>query len=1189
MSKKPDATRDLRAALLAWLAALALVAVGNAGQSAPAQEPDTQKANQPLVQVPGAGTPGPQLGRRLEDSPEVQRHYDAARQLIEEQKLPQAVAELDAALNLEGGPCYEVLYLLAQAKRDLGRFGEARLAAGLASVYRPGAADIHLFLGRLDREQQRLDAALAHFRTATLAADAEPENPHVTVAWYELGECLAESGYLTAATEAFERFDRTLWEERPAQQAADEVAAFLKQQPYGAVERRLELLRRLNRPADLARTAEWAYQTRPDEPYLERLYVRTLVEAGQAGRAFDVCRERLAASPTDDSRAAMRLTLAIEAGGAAGRLTEWVSQLAADVRRGNSVELGQRLAERLDTAKDYALSATLWRALAAARPDDAGTAWALASACKESRDLAGALASLIEFVRRNPERADIPPERLTAWMRSFAATEELLRLVDELTARDDCDFATYTVLGTAAAAAGQPELAERLFTSALESRADFVLARLAWGRMLLASYRWDEALDQAQQALATAPNLPAAHFLQGEAYAGLDQYAKAEQAYKAALGARPQEATYVLVLARHYRSTGNLLAAQRYFQQAWSTDHSLGEAAEELIDCYLEAGKVEIARTCLKEAEASDVRDDVLRRMRTALRFAVASMQAEHLAELARQFAQWPDDVRTGLKLAAGLYLDQRADEALPVLQQVQARAPDDERLVHLLARVYLRRLENDRAITVLEEAAHRYPCRSNVLRLLADAYLADFRVDEARQTLQRLLALDVSAEQRGLLREHLLSIYREFSEFGAALELVAQWQAAEPAEDAWARARLRVLLDADRGSEAVTLTTERLTAATERSRELEQRSGTLTSKLRENPKDAAGQAQLQSVERDLETQTAELQDRRSEYVQVCLEAKCYEPVEQQVRAWLADRPGQAPLQEWLIEILLAAERGEQALQVVGELAPKTPADVVKAFLWRARGRALAGNRDQGLNELASLLEEGFVQADANARDQVRREMLALLVEAKEYDRALALCDRWYNAARADDREARLGILVLKNRVLAAADRMDEQIKVMEELLAAQPNDPGLNNDLGYTWIDGGEHLERGLAMIKLAVAAQPLNAAFLDSLGWAYYKSGDFAAARLHLAHAVRLRTGQDPVMYDHLGDAEYRSGDRNAARAAWQKAVTLLTARESSESGPRNAQLIAAARAKLSALAEKGSPTAAPTAAEHAEKTHP
>ncbi len=36
--------------------------------------------------------------------------------------------------------------------------------------------------------------------------------------------------------------------------------------------------------------------------------------------------------------------------------------------------------------------------------------------------------------------------------------------------------------------------------------------------------------------------------------------------------------------ARHCRRTDKPLAAQRYFQQAWSLDHACAEAIEEVVD-----------------------------------------------------------------------------------------------------------------------------------------------------------------------------------------------------------------------------------------------------------------------------------------------------------------------------------------------------------------------------------------------------------------------------------------------------------------------------------------------------------------------------------------------------------------------------------------------------------------------------
>ncbi len=1188
-----------------------------AHDSTPATDANTPLIDVPLAQIEPYAAPAPQREHRLEDAPEVKARYDAARAAFDNRQYAQAVAELDAALSFPQGSCFDVLYLMAQAKRALGRPGEARLAAEQALLYRPAAVDVHLLLGRLQREARRAAAACAHYRAATLAAEDPADNPRSMVAWYELGDALAEAGYLAAAVEAFERFERAVSAERPAPPEDDELTAILQRHPFGALERRVELLRRLDQPDKLVQAVAAARERQPDEPYLERLYVRALIDAGAAERAFAFCREQLGervAAPdvpenerrvTDAPRVTMLLALTIEAGRAAGKLEEWVAELAQEVSEGRQAELARLLAERLDAVKDHHVSIPLWRGLATHQPDDADATWSLASAYKEAGDLATALDTLIAFVRGNGERVAIPPERLADWMRSFTATEDFLRRVREITARGDGDHATYTVLGMTAAAAGQADLAEQLFEAALEQRPDFALPRLAWGRMLLSAWRWEEALAQADAALAAVQSIAgdtrairaAAQLLRGDACVGLDRNAEAEQAYKAALEAQPHEPAAVMALARHYRRTGNLLGAQRYLQEAWSADPTQGEAIEELIDSYLEGGKNEIARKCLREAEASGVPDDVLRRVRTALRFAAAPMQPDHLAELTRQFEQHPDDVTTGLKLAAGLYITQRADEALPILLKVQARAPQDERLIYLLARVHLRRLENEQASALLEDLVRRYPRRRGALRLLADAQLADFRVEDARQTMRRMLEdcpADEDQEQRTALRTRLLESYLSFAEYDAALALLDEWLAQQPDVDELIQNKLQVLLMAERADAAVALAVARLEPVTQKFTEARTRLEELSAQLREQPKDADAQAQFENLQREYAARGTELYARRSEYVHVSVNAGQYEQAERRIREWLVDLPGEAQLQEWLIEVLLAAGRGEDALEAISALVPKTPTDVLKAFIWRARGLAAAGKRDDAVRDLNGLLEETFIRENAAARAQVREEILELLVRAREFDRAVAQCERWLSETSAVDgggrgaaaSAARLGVLLLKRYVLGAAERLEEQLEVSEELLAAQPHDAGLNNDIGYTYVERGERLERSLAMIKLAVAAEPLNAAYLDSLGWAHYRRGDFAAAREQLARAARLRVGQDATIFDHLGDAEWRLGDATAARAHWQKAQDLIEARPAAERSERDAQLLAALRGKLEAIEQSDTPVVAPTVAEQQAK---
>ena len=1122
---------------------------------------------------------------------------EAARRHLEARDFAPAAAEVDAAVKAADTPTYELLYLLAESKLALNRPGEARLAAEQALACQPLAVDARLLLGRLHRRAGRAEAAVAHLRSATLCESTEPDNPNVTVAWYELATQLAEGQFWIAAAEALGEFDRRIWLDHPADRDEDAVAAILKQHPYGGVEQRLDLLQRAGRLTERAAAAESAWRLRPAEPYLERLYVRALLDAGQAATAFEFCRGQLAASGPGESSAA-RLGLALETARAVGRLDAWVEAVASEADSGAELGLAQALAERLAAAGDHAQAAVLWRALVRARPADGAAVWALAGTLKDAGDLTAALDVLIAAVRREADEAgptaDLPHDRLAAWMRNFSVSDDFLHQVSTIAARPDCDFATYTVLATTAAAAGQPDLAEKLFARALEERPGFALAHVAWGRMLLTQYRWAEALEHAQQALKAIPQLCAAHLLTADAHAGLDAEEPAEAAYRAALESCPQETAYALALARQLRRTGSLLGAQRFFQQCWTADRTQGPVAEELLDCYLEAGKLDVARELVQQAEASAVPDDTLRRMRTALRFAGAPLQDEHIVELQRQFEQHPDDVTTGLKLAGGLYLRQRPEEADRVLEKLAALAPEDERLLHLGARVALRLLNTERAIAVLERAAAHWPNRATVRRLLADAYITAFRLADARRTLRSLSELDAAAAQRLELREELLRLYLVSFEFDAALALVDEWISAEPDEEAWPRAKARVLLSAERPDEALTLMTARLEPAERHVAELQEAYRQAGERMRaaRSPAELPGTndldatAQAEKLQADGVAALEELTARRSDFVQVCVEAQAYAAANERLRAWLEERPGDPQVQEWLVKVLQAAKRGDDALDVIGTLLTKSPADVLEALLWRARAHALAGRRDEAVNDVANLLQEGFVQENAAARNQVREELLAHLIEGQEYDRALDFCERWQTATPETDRAGRLGVLLLKRQVLQSAGRDDEALAIAEQFLEIQPYDPGLNNDIGYSWADRGENLERAARMIVLAVSAEPLNAAYLDSLGWAYYKQSRFAAAQEFLARAVQLREGQDATVYDHLGDAEFRLGDVAGARKNWEKAVDLLTASTAGTVAPRDVRLLAAVREKLAALDRKAPPAAAPTAAEQAQE---
>lgn len=116
--------------------------------------------------------------------------------------------------------------------------------------------------------------------------------------------------------------------------------------------------------------------------------------------------------------------------------------------------------------------------------------------------------------------------------------------------------------------------------------------------------------------------------------------------------------------------------------------------------------------------------------------------------------------------------------------------------------------------------------------------------------------------------------------------------------------------------------------------------------------------------------------------------------------------------------------------------------------------------------------------------------------------------------------------------------------QILERFLEENPEDPGVNNDLGYLYADQGIHLEKARGMIAKAVKAEPENAAYLDSMGWVLFKLGETKGAIVHLKKASTLERGDDPTIWDHLGDCHQKLDEADKAKKAWTKALDLLKA---------------------------------------------
>jgi Flp pilus assembly protein TadD len=201
-----------------------------------------------------------------------------------------------------------------------------------------------------------------------------------------------------------------------------------------------------------------------------------------------------------------------------------------------------------------------------------------------------------------------------------------------------------------------------------------------------------------------------------------------------------------------------------------------------------------------------------------------------------------------------------------------------------------------------------------------------------------------------------------------------------------------------------------------------------------------------------------------------------------------------------------------------------------------ARARLIETYQQPGDAPLVLKLAQDTVQAAPGDPDA-----LTLLADAlrtsERYQDSADILDKLI-AARGG--AASWDLYYMRGVALEQAGHWPEAERDLKKALALKPDEPDILNYLGYSWIDRGEQIQAGKAMIEKALAAKPDSGAIVDSLGWAYYKLGDYDQSVQQLERATELEPA-DAEINDHLGDAYWRDGRRIEATFQWRRVLTL------------------------------------------------
>ena len=240
-----------------------------------------------------------------------------------------------------------------------------------------------------------------------------------------------------------------------------------------------------------------------------------------------------------------------------------------------------------------------------------------------------------------------------------------------------------------------------------------------------------------------------------------------------------------------------------------------------------------------------------------------------------------------------------------------------------------------------------------------------------------------------------------------------------------------------------------------------------------------------------------------------------------------------APSDEMSLQIAQTMRQAKLERQARDELESISSANPI---LYGAARYQLAQSYQDEENYEAALVELDKALAIASDDRGVVYSKASLLLQMKRYEEALVLL----NGPVLNREDQGYETYFLRGAAYSWLHKNDEAEANLWKALQLQPNNATILNHLGYQWVDRGNRVAEGAAMIAKAHAANPNDGNIQDSLGWAQFRQGLYDEAVTNLEQAVSKEPANSEIN-DHLGDAYWMIGRHREAGFQWQRVLTL------------------------------------------------
>ncbi len=177
--------------------------------------------------------------------------------------------------------------------------------------------------------------------------------------------------------------------------------------------------------------------------------------------------------------------------------------------------------------------------------------------------------------------------------------------------------------------------------------------------------------------------------------------------------------------------------------------------------------------------------------------------------------------------------------------------------------------------------------------------------------------------------------------------------------------------------------------------------------------------------------------------------------------------------------------------------------------------------------------------------------MFKLTQQRGEYNKALGYIDKFLSLV---DPESPVWIEQMFNRAntltMAYMKTSDKRyiptaVLEFEKILAKQPNNTGVLNNLAYFLVDNDEQLDKAVECARRAHEALPNDAGIMDTYAYALCKTGDYAKAEEMLQMAIQIFERESMAVswdvYKHLGMAQEGLGQKAGAAGSYRRALEV------------------------------------------------